>query len=65
MTASEDLVERLKAAADDVALVREIIESKDSRFIAAAFTTLLSVDYSSIPNGSKCQKKVSVPSVRV
>lgn len=39
--AAEDLVKRLKAAANDVVLLREIVESSDSASIAAAFAMLL------------------------
>lgn len=40
-SASEDLVKRLKAAGNDVALLREILETNDSVSVAAALAALL------------------------
>lgn len=58
-SAPEDLVERLKAAANDAALLSQIVESSDSASIAAAFAALLPGGSSSTPNSSKLGKKVS------
>lgn len=63
-SASADLIERLKAAADDALLLSEIIESNDSVSVAMALSTLLSGGDPSASNGSKRRKKVSVSFVR-
>lgn len=63
-SASEDLVNRLKAAANDVELLQEIIERNVSASVAAAFATLLSDGRPSEPSGSKLRKKVSLSNVR-
>ncbi|KAH7719933.1 hypothetical protein AAVH_12576 [Aphelenchoides avenae] len=55
--ASEDLVQRLQAAANDVELVRKIVESSDSVSISAAIVALLSGVSSSAANGSELRKK--------
>ncbi|KAH7709619.1 hypothetical protein AAVH_23111, partial [Aphelenchoides avenae] len=55
--ASEDLVERFKAAANDVVRLREIVESTDSVSIAAAIAALLAGGSSSAPSGSELQRK--------
>ncbi|KAH7725612.1 hypothetical protein AAVH_06792 [Aphelenchoides avenae] len=56
-SAPDDLVERLKAAADDAVLLREIVESSDRASITAAFAMLFSGGGSPVPNDSKLQKK--------
>ncbi|KAH7710168.1 hypothetical protein AAVH_22533 [Aphelenchoides avenae] len=55
--APEDLVQRLKAAANDVELVRETVESSDSVSISAAFVALLAGGSSSAVNGFGLRKK--------
>lgn len=59
-SASEDLVERLNAAANDVVLLRAIIESNDIGSVTAAFAALLTGDSASALNGSALRKKVSL-----
>lgn len=57
---SEDLFERLKAAANDVVLLREIVESSDSVSIAAAFAMLFAGGCSSASDVSTPPTKVSL-----
>ncbi|KAH7706093.1 hypothetical protein AAVH_26684 [Aphelenchoides avenae] len=40
-SSSENLIERLKAAANDIGRLSEIIESNDNVSVAAAFSALL------------------------
>ncbi|KAH7698540.1 hypothetical protein AAVH_34365, partial [Aphelenchoides avenae] len=56
--ASEDLVKRFKAAANDVVRLREIVESSDSVSVAAAIAALLAGDSSSAPSDPEQQRKV-------
>ncbi|KAH7716851.1 hypothetical protein AAVH_15738 [Aphelenchoides avenae] len=53
----EDLVKRLKAAAGDAELLREVVESSDSVSISAAFAALLAGGTASAANGSELRKK--------
>lgn len=57
-SASEDLVERLKAASHDAELLREIVESSGSASIAAAFAMLFA-------GGSSSASNVSTPPIKV
>ncbi|KAH7720372.1 hypothetical protein AAVH_12183 [Aphelenchoides avenae] len=56
--ASEDLVKRFRAAANDFVRLREIVESSDSASVAAAIAALLAVESSSAPSGSELPWKV-------
>ncbi|KAH7697193.1 hypothetical protein AAVH_35725, partial [Aphelenchoides avenae] len=56
-TASEDLVKRLKAAANNVELLQDIIERNDSGAVAAAFSALLTGGSCAAPTGSKLPEK--------
>ncbi|KAH7714622.1 hypothetical protein AAVH_18014 [Aphelenchoides avenae] len=56
-SASEELIELLKAAANDVVLLRDIIGSNDIDSVAAAFATLLTDGSASAPNDSALRKK--------
>lgn len=59
--ASEELVKRLRAAADDYSMrLQEIVESNDSASIAAAFATLLAASTASAMKDSERPKKVSL-----
>lgn len=58
-SASEDLVERLKAAINDADLRRELVEGTDSVSVAAAIAALVGGG-SSASNELKLQKKVSL-----
>ncbi|KAH7725613.1 hypothetical protein AAVH_06793 [Aphelenchoides avenae] len=64
---SEDLFERLKAAANDVVLLREIVESSDSVSIAAAFAMLFAggcssaSDVSTPPTKTRTQACSRIP----
>lgn len=57
--ASEDLIERLKAAANDAVRLREIVEGSDSVSIAAAFAVIFASDSSEDTNDEKRRKKIS------
>ncbi|KAH7704632.1 hypothetical protein AAVH_28178, partial [Aphelenchoides avenae] len=57
----EELVERLKAAANDAVLLRGIIENNDSDSVAAAFAALLTGNGSSKRGGSKSRQKANRP----
>ncbi|KAH7694395.1 hypothetical protein AAVH_38560, partial [Aphelenchoides avenae] len=57
-SASEDLVKRrLKAAANDAELLREIIGSNDVGSVATALVSVLSGGSASAPSGSALRKK--------
>ncbi|KAH7702825.1 hypothetical protein AAVH_30011, partial [Aphelenchoides avenae] len=52
--ASTDLVEHLRAAANNPVLLREVVKGSDTDCIAAAFAALLA---DAAPTGSKLRKK--------
>ncbi|KAH7714624.1 hypothetical protein AAVH_18016 [Aphelenchoides avenae] len=56
-SASEELVELMKAAANDVLLLREVIGSNDIDSVAAAIAALLNEGSASAPNDSALRKK--------
>lgn len=57
--AFEDLIGHLKAAGNDVARLREIVESNDAGSIAAAFAAMLTSATLGAVNHAKRQKKDS------
>lgn len=58
-TVSNDLLERLKSAGNDVRLVHDLIEESDSASVAAAFVALLNSRSADAMNNAKHPKKVS------
>lgn len=58
-SASEDLIERLKAAGSDAVLLRAVIERHDGASVAAAFAALLTSPSTEAVNDVKRRKKVN------
>lgn len=58
-SATEDLVERLKAAGNDVRLVRDLVRNNKSAAVAAAFVALLNSRSTDAENDAKRRRKVS------